>query len=584
VTVLRLHEATPLIRAPHFRSIAVEDPETLSVWRGLIDEFLDRNAGQRLRHYAEGHAAYCWKPRLALVLPEAFSAERPAHRRDLSVALEVLSSVIDHYNIEVVSDSPDAARLFGKVAPFSHQAISACVGAIVLLSRWLNDEVSAIRPSRFVSADPCAYRINKKRIVFAAGSVKLPFAPASDCEIARDARGSLAVFLDEDDEVEPFLEALRRLRVRGLPLRVTLSSRTDNDFARRIHTAFDDDPRVEVHDPEPRGFDDRSEVQISNDPITLLAQGKSALPRFLFRRGAFWRVGARLPCRSDFYLFRGEEWNVQGLLNAWLGPRDPRGPLRAPPPRGGVVEPLVSIVVPIHDRTAEIIRLAHSIYAQDYPWIEIVFVSSGSPPETIEAIRVAENYLMKRRFRVRIIELARAYGSATIPRDLGIRASSGDLICVLDSDGWLDPGFFAFLRSGPWCDSTLYYPKKVYHDHGRAMGEGFRSEETSSGFGTLESSELTSTLRCLGNFMSNSGVCFSRALFDRAGGIDHRLSYGEDLYLWLRSALAGARAEEHPGRVNISLHPGNNERKVGEKSRLEEACALASSQELVSWL
>ena len=250
----------------------------------------------------------------------------------------------------------------------------------------------------------------------------------------------------------------------------------------------------------------------------------------------------------------------------------------------GAVVPLVSIVVPIYDRTAEIIRLAHSIYEQDYPWIEVVLVSNGSPPETIEAIRAAENYLMKRRFRVRIIELARAYGSATIPRDLGIRASSGDLICVLDSDDWLDPGFFAFLRRDRWRNDTLYYPKRFYHDHGRAMGESFPFGQTISGLGTLDSLDLAAALRHSGNFMSNSGVCFARELFDRAGGIDHRLTYGEDLYLWWRSALAGARAEEFDGRVNISLHPGNNELFVGKKSRLEAASELARSQELIQWL
>ena len=137
---------------------------------------------------------------------------------------------------------------------------------------------------------------------------------------------------------------------------------------------------------------------------------------------------------------------------------------------------------------------------------------------------------------------------------------------------------------GHGADDTLYYPKKVFHDHGRAMGDSFLFEETISGLGTLESADLVSALRRLGNFMNNSGVCFARALFDRAGGIDHRLSYGEDLYLWWRSALAGGRAEEHDGRVNISLHPGNNELVVGEKSRLEDACELARGRELIQWL
>ena len=82
----------------------------------------------------------------------------------------------------------------------------------MLLSRSLNDEVGAIRPSRYVAADPCAYRINQKRIVFAASGVEVSFAPAGDGEIAREVRGSISVLLDEDDELPSFLDALLRLR------------------------------------------------------------------------------------------------------------------------------------------------------------------------------------------------------------------------------------------------------------------------------------------------------------------------------------------------------------------------------------
>ncbi len=155
---------------------------------------------------------------------------------------------------------------------------------------------------------------------------------------------------------------------------------------------------------------------------------------------------------------------------------------------------------------------------------------------------------------------------------------------MLDSDDWLDPGFFAFLQGASWRSDTLYYPKRLYHDHGRAMGKSFPFGQTISGLGTLESRELAAALQGFGNFVSNSGVCFARDLFERAGGIDHRLIYGEDLYLWWRCASAGGRAQELDGRVNISLHRGNNELLVGEKSRLETASELARSQELTQWL
>jgi hypothetical protein len=566
------------------------------VWEELFESFLDRRAAWRFRHHAESYADYRWKPRLALVLPASFALARATHRRDLATALEVLAAPMEHYNLAVVSDSPDALWLFHGVVPFSAEAIKECSGALVVGSRSLNDQVGAVRPSRYVTADPCAHRINKKRIVFtAAGPDACLDAPAADEDVARDARGALAVFVDEDDETPAFLEALGRLRALGVALRITLSARADEVFARRVQAAFADDPRATVHDAGPHSEDTWS-VQLSNEPIALLAQPAPPLPRYLFRRDRFWRIGSQ-PSRSECFLYRGEEADAHGVLAKWLGrpvrtsPLSTVGPSSPACPLGkaglaGVrapLDPLVSIVVPIYDRAAEILRMAHSIYAQDYPWIEVVFVSNGSPPETLEAMRVAENYLMKRRFRVRTLELARACGSATVPRDLGIRASTGDAICVLDSDDWLEPGFLGFLHDG-WRDDTVYYPKKVFRNHGRSMREDFPWDQPLGGLGAIEAGDFVEALRRHGNFLCNSGVCLPRRLFDCGGGIDHRLRYGEDLYLWWRCARAGGRAQEHDGRVSISLHPGNNELVVGEDARLRQAQEMATGQELTGWL
>jgi hypothetical protein len=568
-------EAGPALPAGRHGALLREDPEALGLWRGILGDFLDRKAARRFHQDAASRAAARWKPKLALVLPEGFSTRRPAHRRDLTVALEILASVMGQYHLEVVSDSPEASRLFHGVVPFSHRPIAACRGALVLLSRSLTDEVGAIRPCRYVAADPCASRTHEERIVFAAGALDRSFVPAEDGEVVREGRGSVSVLLDEDESVPSFLDALRRLRARGLPLCLTLSTRADDDFARRVRAAFHGDPRVEVRDPEPHGSEDRPEFQVSNDPITLLTQRPSLGPRLLFRRSRLWRWHPTDPCRSDWYLFRGEESNPHGLLAIWLGRHDSPGARPANPHNAGTVEPLVSIVVPVHDRAVEVLRLAHSIYVQDYPWIEVVFVAHGSPPETLEAIRAAENYLMKRRFSVQIIELTRTYPSGAIPRDLGIRASSGDLVCGLDADDWLEPGFFDFLRGQPWRDDTLYNPRKIHQDPGQASGDGFPADRLISAPGTDESAERASDRPDQGHFPGESGVCFARALFDRPAGIDERSGCGEDP----DPRGPAARAEEHDGRVNTARRPGHGERLRDGGSRLEEPYERTGSQE-----
>lgn len=582
-SVLRLHEEEgPAIEAPRAGSLVCDDPRAIGVWGRVLEGFLNRAAARRLEHYAACHAGYRWKPSLALVLPAEFTTDRPAHLRDLAAALEVLAAVMDHYRVDVVSDSPDAAHLFRRVVPFSREAIAASSGALVLLSRSLNDEVGAIRPSRYVAADPCARPMGRKRIAFTAAGVDWNARPVEEHELASEIRGCAQVLIDDDEGVPSFLESLRRLQAAGLALCLTLSSRADDDFTGRIRAAFGDDPRVEVRDPEPCGFCQRPEFRISNDPIALLTRRASALPRYIFARGRFWMVGDELPGRSDLCLIRGEESNAHGLLDTWLGRGAPGWePPRAPRPAGST-EPLVSIVVPVVDGTTEIIRLAHSIYVQDYPWLEVVFVCSGSPPETMEAVRASENYLMKRRYGVRVIELADGGGSTALPRDFGLRASSGDLVCWLDSRDWLDPGFFAFLRAGPWRDDTLYHPTRVDHDPGRAAGGDLCLDRAIGEAGALEADDPPAAWR-RGNFRADSGVVFARSLFDRAGDIDDGMRADGILEPFRQAGRAGARVEDHSGCVHVSVEREDVGPCLERVRRVNNVLERSSGREQVRW-
>jgi hypothetical protein len=581
VSVLRLHaKRSSPIEIPGAGSLALDDPRALEVWGRLLDEFLDQGAARRLRHYSACHAGHRWKPKLALILPEGFSLRRATHLRDLATALEVLASVIDQYQVDVVSDSPDAARLFRRVSLFSREAIAATSGALVLLSRSLNDEVGAIRPSRYVAADPCADRADQRRIAFMASSVDSSSRPVDDQEILGTSGGRASVLVDEQDGVDSFIDALRRLRAAGLWMRLTPSSRADEEFARRVWTAFGEDPGVEYRGLECGLFPETSGVRISNQPIALLTQATSAPPGYLFRGGRFWMAEDERSRRSDYYLVRGEESDADGLLDTWLVRRaaDARGTPRVC--LAASVEPLVSIVVPVHHGTTEVLRLARSIYEQDYPWIEVVWVVIADAPETMEAIRASENYLMKRRYRVRIIALADSWDSAAPAQDFGLRAASGELACLLDPADWLGHGFFAFLRQGPWRDDTLYDPTRVdHHPAGAGGGDPHHAREIERP-GVLEPDELVSALR-RGDFRGGSGVVFARSLFQRAGGIDHRLRGGGILDLWWRAARAGARAEGQPGRVHVSIEPLDLRPRLGRVDRVGHTLEPARGRESV---
>jgi hypothetical protein len=549
--------------------IASENAETTEIWRELLGSFLDQEAARRFLHFAEIFAEYRWKPSLSLILPEQFRLTRVSHRRDLVAALELLASVMDHYRLDVLSDSPDAARLFRNVDPPSPDAISRSSASLVLLSRSLARQIGASHPTRYVSSDPHPDHGNARRIVFNASEIDAPGHPADDTQFIEAVSGSLSVFIDEDEHIPSFVQMLCGLRERGVLLRLTLSARTDTEFMALIRNSFAHAPEVEILAPTSSQHRTNLPIQLSNETTVLLDHPDRSLPRFLYRDRQIWKLGPSLPPRSDFQLLRGEELSAHRVLRTWLGRWDSvsnasRLDLEFKD------EPLVSIVIPVHDDISQLIHTAHSIYHQNYQWIELIFVSHGSAPETLEAIRISENLLMKRKFKVRIIELAEAGKTTAVPLNVGIRASDGDLICLLKPGDRLGADFFNVLSEQPWRRDTLYYPSRE------------SSEVVDPERSVLDSAGLLEVLRAQGNVIGDSGVCFARSLFDRSGGIDLQPNGDEHLDLWCRCAIAGGRAEPFDRRVHVFDDLAKNH-SPKDRRRLESTIDFARRQERIQW-
>jgi glycosyltransferase involved in cell wall biosynthesis len=91
--------------------------------------------------------------------------------------------------------------------------------------------------------------------------------------------------------------------------------------------------------------------------------------------------------------------------------------------------PLVSVVIPVHNREYFVEGAIRSVLAQTHPEIEVVVVDDGSADETpgfLQAMAVDEP-------RISIVTPPTSRG-AQAARNTGIRASSGDWVTFLDSD------------------------------------------------------------------------------------------------------------------------------------------------------
>lgn len=96
------------------------------------------------------------------------------------------------------------------------------------------------------------------------------------------------------------------------------------------------------------------------------------------------------------------------------------------------LEPIVSIIIPVHNSEKYILQCINSVVNQDYKNLDIIIVNDSSLDNSIELIK--HNYFDK---RIRIIDNYRKKGVSGA-RNSGILSSIGDYICFLDSDDYMD--------------------------------------------------------------------------------------------------------------------------------------------------
>jgi cellulose synthase/poly-beta-1,6-N-acetylglucosamine synthase-like glycosyltransferase len=128
---------------------------------------------------------------------------------------------------------------------------------------------------------------------------------------------------------------------------------------------------------------------------------------------------------------------MAGIVLEWLRDRrSSQGTITGP---GGKPQPLVSVIVPVHNEAARIGGLLQGLAVQDYPRIEFVFVDDRSDDESLALLR---SFRVKRPL-TRILRLEENPGPNRKQYALakGIAASAGDLLLFTDADCEVPPGW-----------------------------------------------------------------------------------------------------------------------------------------------
>lgn len=213
--------------------------------------------------------------------------------------------------------------------------------------------------------------------------------------------------------------------------------------------------------------------------------------------------------------------------------------------------PRVSVIVAHYDQPDELARTLHALAAQDYPseLLEIVVADDGSPgpvdvPEGVLLVRQDD-----RGFRLSAV------------RNLGARASSGQVLCFLDADTSPEPGYVrALTRLPALLPEAVTVGRRRHADFsgipptapvaaaaaGRELSEPSWLAEEYARSADLRSADDRSY-----RFVIGAVIACSRMLYDEVGGFDESFtSYGGEDWEWAhRMWRAGALLAHVPDAV-----------------------------------
>ena len=218
----------------------------------------------------------------------------------------------------------------------------------------------------------------------------------------------------------------------------------------------------------------------------------------------------------------------------------------------------ISAIVPVHDRSESLAEAVESLVATGYADLEVVIVEDGAGDETAARARALEA-----RFPgvVRTVRHPDGRNHGPGPsRNRGVRESSGEYICFLDSDDVVLAGRFARSPSVLDADRSLDAVCERFLRFGGSSPEASVPARDRGG--------LRAALLGPGPLWHTSSILFRKRSFLDMGGFSESLRTSEDWVLWIKLALAGRVADGGPEPVSVYRRHGENTEPILENSLL----------------
>jgi glycosyltransferase involved in cell wall biosynthesis len=222
-------------------------------------------------------------------------------------------------------------------------------------------------------------------------------------------------------------------------------------------------------------------------------------------------------------------------------------PEQSRPPRLVVrARPLISVIIPTHNRAGIVDRALRSVARQNFDDYEMVVVDDGSSDSTPAYLELVKSP------RCRVIRNEKSLG-VSAARNRAVAASTGELITFLDDDDELRPNALATIyqcmTSNPQLD-FLWGGRLIHEMDAVGRNIGTREDDWTRIATPLSGSDFLSLVL---KIATNSAFTIRRSVFDALGGFDEQLRVSEDRDLFIGLARAGYIGTALP-RTIIDVH------------------------------
>ncbi len=210
--------------------------------------------------------------------------------------------------------------------------------------------------------------------------------------------------------------------------------------------------------------------------------------------------------------------------------------------------PLVSVIVVNWNGAVHLPECLASLARQSYPSLEFIVVDNGSTDDSLTILRKSEDD------RLTLIEAGRNLGFAG-GNNLGIRASRGGYVALLNNDAVAEPGWVEALARAASADRRIGMCASkilVYGSSGLLDGAGLllSADGIGRGRGRLELDGPAFAREEDILLPSGCAALYRRAMLDEIGLFDEDFfAYCEDSDLGLRARIAGWRCRYVPDAV-----------------------------------